>query len=161
MGNHSIDKIKDRQLDVKQKLETKKGKLNQLEQRKQSLLDTGTEVQGSDMDSNAIRTIMDLINKELEQNAEKGQELSNEMQNDFESLEDMKNEVGEMKEGTEQNRQKLENKKTILDKFGLGKNIDTAISEMENSQAQLNELGNNLVETEKDLSETSQRLGSL
>lgn len=161
MGNHSIDRVKEKQNDIKRNIEQKKDELNQLEQRKQSLLDSGTNIQNSDMDDETIKVVMELINQELEENSEMGKELSNEMQNDLSFLTEMKYEVNEMKESTEKNLNNLEQKKSILDKFKRANNIDSAISEMEDSKVQLDELNNNLIDTEKDLTETSQRLGML
>ena len=158
---HSIDKVKDRQNEIKQNLETKKGELSELEEQKQALLESGTEVQDSDIDDDVKRKVMDLINQELEDNSEKGQELSVEMGDDFSSLENAKQEVSEMSEGTEQKRKKLEQKKALLEKFGLGKNIDSAISEMDDSQKSLDELRNSLLEDEKALTEVSHKLSSL
>lgn len=161
MGSHSIDKIKDKQCDVKRNIDTKKSELSQLEQRKQSLLDSGTEVQNSNMDDEIKKQVMELINGELEMNSDKGKELSSKMLDDLQSLTEMKIEVSEMLESTEDNRQKLEQKKSILDKFGLGKNIDSAISDMSSSENQLNELGDSLLGTEEELNKTSQRLNML
>ena len=118
---HSIDKVKDRQSEIKQNLETKKGELSELEERKQSLLESGIEVQDSDIDEDVKRNVMDLINQELEDNSEKGKEFSNEMGNDFSSLENAKQEVSEMSEGTEQERKKLEQKKLCLRNLVLEK----------------------------------------
>lgn len=161
MGSHSIDKVKDKQCDVKRNIDTKKSELSQLEQHKQSLLDSGTEVQNSNMDDEIKKQVMELINGELEMNSDKGKELSSKMQDDLQSLTEMKIEVSEMLESTEDNRQKLEQKKSILDKFGLGKNIDSAISDMSSSENQLNELGDSLLGTEEELNKTSQRLNML
>lgn len=161
MGSHSIDKVKDKQCDVKRNIDTKKSELSQLEQRKQSLLDSGTEVQNSNMDDEIKKQVMELINGELEMNSDKGKELSSKMLDDLQSLTEMKIEVSEMLESTEDNRQKLEQKKSILDKFGLGKNIDSAISDMSSSENQLNELGDSLLGTEEELNKTSQRLNML
>lgn len=68
MGSHSIDKVKDKQCDVKRNIETKKSELSQLEQRKQSLMDSGTGVQNSNMDDEVKKQVMELINRELEMN---------------------------------------------------------------------------------------------
>lgn len=161
MGNHSIDRVKDKQGDVKRNLDTKKEELSQLEKRKQALLDSGKDVQDSDMDESTKRLVMEQINQALEENAEKGNELSDEMQDDLDSLTGMKDEVSEMMESTEQERKSLENKKSILDRFGLGKNIDSAISEMNDSKIQLDSVNESLLEDEKELTEISHKLRNL
>lgn len=158
---HNIDKVKDKQSDVKRNLDTKKKELSQLEERKQALLDSGMDVQNSDMDESTKRLVMEQINQALEENSEKGKEFSSEMTDDLMSLEDMKQEVSEMTESTEQERRNLEQKKSILDKFGLGKNIDSAISEMDDSKSQLEDVHGNLIETEREVSDIARQLNSL
>lgn len=161
MANRSIDRVKDKQRDVQQNIETKKGELSQLEERKQSLLDAGMDVQSSDMDESAKRLVMEQLNAALEENSEKGKEFSAEMQNDLNSLTEMKDEVAEMREGTEQERQKLEGRRSILDIFGGGQKIDSALQEMDTSITNLDELNSSLLEDERELNETSQRLAGL
>ncbi len=158
---HNIDKVKDKQGDIKRNLDTKKNELSQLEERKQALLDSGMNVQNSDMDESTKRLVMEQINQALEENSEKGKEFSSEMTDDLMSLEDMKQEVSEMAESTEQERKNLEQKKSVLDKFGLGKNIDSAISEMDNSKSQLENVQVDLIETEREVSEIARQLNSL
>lgn len=158
---HNIDKVKDKQGDIKRNLDTKKNELSQLEERKQALLDSGMNVQNSDMDESTKRLVMEQINQALEENSEKGKEFSSEMTDDLMSLEDMKQEVSEMAESTEQERKNLEQKKSVLDKFGLGKNIDSAISEMDNSKSQLENVQGDLIETEREVSEIARQLNSL
>lgn len=65
MATHSIDKVKDKQGDVKRNLDTKKEELNQLEERKQALMDSGNDVQNSDMNEHTKKLIMDQITKLL------------------------------------------------------------------------------------------------
>lgn len=161
MGNHSIDRVKSRQMDVKKNIENKKGELGQLEERKQSLLEAGIDTQGSDMDESTKRVVMEQLNAALEENAEKGKELSSEMQDDLNSLTEMKEEVSEMREATKQERSKLEGRKSILDIFGGGRNIDSAIQEMDDSTENLDALNGDLLEDERELNEISQRLNSL
>lgn len=158
---HNIDKVKDKQSDIKRNLDTKKKELNQLEERKQALLDSGIDVQNSDMDESTKRLVMEQINQALEENSEKGKEFSSEITDDLMSLEDMKQEISEMTESTGQERRNLEQKKSILDKFGLGKNIDSAISEMDDSKSQLENVHGDLIETEREVSDIARQLNSL
>lgn len=158
---YSIDKVKDKQSDVKRNLDIKKEKLNQLEERKQTLLDSGMDIQNSNMDEKNKRAIMELINKELEENSEKGEELSEDMQDDLDLLTEMKDEVTEMIESSKQERKNLENKKSILDKFGMGKNIDDAISEIDDSVVQLDSINDSLLKDEQKLNNISQKLSHL
>ncbi len=160
-GNHSIDKVRDTQADVQKSIETKKGELSQLEENKSKLLEAGREIQDSEMDDQAKRTVMDLINKELEANAEKGDEKSQEMTEDLQKLETSKEEVETMKEGSAAERQKLENKKGLLERFGLGGQLDSAISNMENQETELDNLHQSLIDDESELNRISQKLAGL
>lgn len=83
------------------------------------------------------------------------------MTDDLMSLQDMKQEVLEMTESTKQERQKLEQKKPVLDRFGLGKNIDTAISEMDTDMSQLESVQGELIEIEHEISDVAHKLNSL
>ncbi len=161
MVNFSIDKVKDKQGDVKRNIETKKGELSQLEKRKEELLDSGIDIQDSDMDEATKRLVMEQINQAIEENSEKGKELSSEMNGDVDSLKELKDDVERMSESTEQERKKLERKKSILEKFGLGKNLDSAFQKMEESESNLESLNGSLLQDEKELSEISQRLSML
>lgn len=161
MANRSIDKVTDMHNDVKRNLETKKSELEDLEKRKKELLDAGIAVQGSDMDEKVIQTIMGEINRSLEENSEKGEELSTEMTDDVKNLDDMKTDVQEMSKSAEDQKKKLEGKKSILDKFGLGKGIENAISEIDSNQVDLENLQNGLLESEHELNQISQKLNSL
>lgn len=160
-GNRSIDKITDTQKDVQRSLEQKKGELSQLEENKSALLEAGTEVQGSEMDEKVKQTVMELINSELEANAEKGKEKSQEMTEDLQKLESSKEEVETMKESSASERQKLENKKNLLERFGLGGQMDSAISDMENHEQELDDLHQSLMDDEQELNAVSQKLSGL
>lgn len=158
---YSIDKLKDKQNDVKRNIETKKGELHKLEDRKKALLESGMDIQNSNMDEKSKKVIMELINEELDENSEKGEKLADDMQEDLDLLTEIKDNVAEMRESTEQERKKLEQKKSILDKFGSSKKIDDAISEMNDSTVQLDSFNQSLLEDEKELNNTSKKLNSL
>lgn len=158
---YSIDKLKDKQNDVKRNIETKKGELHKLEDRKEALVESGMDIQNSNMDEKSKKVIMELINEELDENSEKGEELADDMQEDLDVLTEIKDNVAEMRESTEQEQKKLEQKKSILDKFGSSKKIDDAISEMNDSTVQLDSFNQSLLEDEKELNNTSKKLNSL
>ncbi len=161
MAGRNIDRIKDTQKDAQRNLETKKGELSQLEERKRALLESGMDIQNSEMDDDSKKVVMELLNNALEENSEKGEELSREMNDDFANLENAKQELAEMSESTDEERRKLEGKKSVLDKFGLGGKIDDAIGKMDDSKQQLEGVRESLVETEKELSNISSKLNSL
>lgn len=161
MANFSIDKTKDKISDVKRNLDTKKGELEQLETKKNSLLDAASDIQASNIDEETQRTVMELINESLEETSEKGAELSNEMSADFESIESMKQEAQESMESNQQERASLEQKKSLLDKMGLGGKLEESISELDSNRQELTDLTSSLAETEKELSAVSSKLDML
>lgn len=161
MAGFRIEDKKNKVSDIKKNIETKKGELEQLENRKQELLDAGTDMQGSEIDEDSQATIMELINGALEDNAEKGKELSSEMNRDLESIEGMKQETQDSVKSNESQRKSIESKKALLDKFGIGKKLESAISELDANRGQLDSLNDSLIETEKELSDVSAKLGML
>ena len=161
MAGISLDRNKGKVSDIKQNIESKKGELSQLEENKQKLLEAGTDIQASDIDEDVQKILMEKINQSLEENSEKGEQLSQEMNTDVKDLESMKQEVDESKKSNEQERSKLEKKKELLDKVGLGGSLEEAISELNNNYMNLEDFQASLTETQKELNSVSQRLSSL
>ncbi len=161
MAKFNLDRNKGKVSDIKQNIDTKKSELAQLEENKQKLLEAGTDIQGSDIDEDAQRTIMQEINRALEENAEKGQELSDEMNADAKDLEDLKQETQDSMESNKSEREKLEKKQAILDKIGLGRTLDDALTELDDNMTDLNEFQESLIETEKEMDETAKKLSML
>lgn len=161
MSKFSIDRSKGKISDIKHNIEIKKNELSKLQENKKALLDAGTDIQASDIDENVQRILMEKINSSLEENAEKGEELSNEMNSDFDSIETMKLETDESIKSNQKEKVKLEQKKALLERFGLGSYLENGISELEDNYTNLENLNENLIETEKELSEVSQKLSTL
>lgn len=161
MGNFSLDRSKGKVSDIKQNIENKKGELAQLEENKQKLLDAGTDIQGADIDENVQNQIMQEINRALEDNAEKGKELSDEMNEDAKDLEDLKQETQASMESNKTEREKLQEKQSVLDKIGLGGSLDDALTELDDNMGDLTEFQESLIETERDMDETAKRLSML
>ena len=157
----SIERNKGKVSDIKQNIETKRGELEHLEKTKEGLLESGMEVQGSDIDENAQRRLMAQINQALEANAEKGKELSAEMNSDAKMLDDMKVETQESTKSNLEQRKDFEKKKGLLDKFGLGDKMETAISELDDNKSQFDDLNQNLIDTAKELDSVANKLSSL
>jgi len=157
----NLDRNKGKVSDIKQNIDNKKGELAKLEENKEKLLEAGTDIQGSDIDENVQKQILQEINQALEDNAEKGQELSDEMNDDANDLEEMKQETAESMDSNDEERSKLEQKKALLDRFGLGGSLDDALSELDDNKKDLEEFNDTLIETEKEMHEVSQKLSSL
>lgn len=156
--SYSVEKTKGKINEIKKNVESKKGELSDLEKNKQALLDAEISVQGADLDEKVQKTVMDAINNALEANAERGQELSTEMNEDMSTLEDMKQETQESLESSKSEKGKLEQKKALLDKLGLGQHLEQGISDLDDNQRELSGINEELIEAQREISETSTKL---
>lgn len=157
----NLDRNKGRVSDIKQNIENKKGELTKLEENKEKLIEAGTDIQASDIDENVKKQILQELNLALEDNAEKGQDLSNEMNDDANDLEKMKQETLDSMGSNDEERKKIEQKKALLDRVGLGSSLDDALSELDDNKKDLEEFNESLIETEKEMHEVSQKLSLL
>ena len=161
-SNHSLDRNKGKLSDIKTNIEAKKAEVTKLEEQKQALLDAGTEIQGSDqLDEKAKASIMEELQNSLEENSEKGEELSSEMNTDFQEIEEMKQETQDAMAANQKERSRLESTKSLLDRFGLGDHLEEGISELDDNMSEEQEFNDSLMETEKEAQEVASRLGAV
>ena len=158
---YNVEKTKNKISEIKKNIETKKGELANLEKNKQELLDAGMSVQGADLDANVQKKVMDAINNALEANSEKGQEVSSELNENMSDLENMKQSTQDSLESSKSEKTKLEQKKALLDKFGLGQPLEKGISDLENNQKELSDINQELIDAQREISETSTKLNLL
>lgn len=151
MASFSIDRTRGKVSDIQQNIENKKSELSQLEDQKKELLDAGTAVQDSDIDENVQKLIMEKINEALEDNSEKAQEISTEMNSDVSDIEEMKKETQESTDSNAKERGSIEQKKRLLDRFGIGSSLDSALSDLDDNKRNLDDLMGLLIETGKEL----------
>lgn len=161
MGNFSIDNSKRKVSDINKNIESKQSELKQLEKNKKELLDAATDIQGANVDKKTKRLVMEKINSGLEDNSEKGKELSEEMKDDFKNIESIRQDATDSAQSNLEQRKGLEKKKELLDKVGLGKHIDSAINELDENKTQIDELQKSLQEAEKKATSISSKLSSL
>lgn len=161
MAGFSIDRNKGKISDIKQNIENNKSELHNLENNKQELLDLGTAVQVSDLDEDHQQVLMEKINEDLEENAEKGKEIAETMTSDFQNVEGIRQETQESLNSNAQVKSKFEHKKAMLDKFGLGRGMEEGIAELDDNRMELEGLMDDLSNTEKELTEVSRKLQSL
>ncbi|MBQ4648476.1 MAG: hypothetical protein IJB76_04880 [Clostridia bacterium] len=157
----NLERNKGKVDEIKQNIEAKKSELAKLEENKEKLMDAGSDIQGSEIDEEVQETIMEQINRALEENAEKGTELSGEMDSDARQLDELKQETSESISSNDEQKSKLEQKKALLDRFGLGGSLEDAISELDDNKQDLEEFNEELIETEKEMHEVSHKLSSL
>ena len=128
---------------------------------KQELLDAGVSVQGADLDEKVQKTVMDAINNALEANAEKGQELNSELSENMSDLESLKQNTQNSLESAKSEKAKIEHKKALLDKLGLGQHLERGISDLENNQKELGDINKELIDAQREISATSTKLDLL
>lgn len=160
-GKFNIENTKNVVSDIKGNIDTKKKELSDLEKVKEELLEAGTEIQGANIGEKAVEVAMDGINRELEANAEKGKELSDEMKGDLDMLEEKKQETQDAISENADLKTKLEKKQQLLDKIGMGANLDSEISELDDNAMNLDSLNQSLIDAQKELTNVSYKLGSL
>lgn len=158
---YSVEKTKNKIGEIKKNIETKKGELSNLEKNKQELLEAGMSIQGADLDAKVQKTVMDAINNALEANAEKGQELNNELNENMSDLEDMKQNTQNSLESSKSEKTKLEQKKAMLDKIGGGRFLEKGISDLESNQKELGDINKELTNAQREISNTAQKLALL
>src|SRR5699024_9508890 len=83
---YDIRKTKSEIKEIKQNIEQKKNEVGRLEQQKQALLDSMTQVEGSSIEEEAKQVVHEAINHAIEANREKGEQLSSEMGRDAQTL---------------------------------------------------------------------------
>ncbi len=158
---YNVEKTKNKIGEIKKNIETKKGELSNLEKNKQELLDAGVSVQGADLDEKVQKTVMDAINNALEANAEKGQELNSELSENMSDLESLKQNTQNSLESAKSEKAKIEHKKALLDKLGLGQHLERGISDLENNQKELGDINKELIDAQREISATSTKLDLL
>ena len=161
MAKVNLERNKGKVIDIKGNTDTKKNELEKLETNKQEIHDAITDIQGADIDENSQKIIMQDLNRRLEENAEKGKELADEMNADAKILGELKEEAQTSMDSNTSEREKLEKKQAIVEKIGLGGIFEGALTELDNNMTDLQEYQESLMETEKELDETAKKLSML
>ena len=156
-----IDRSRGKVSDIKQNIEQKRNEAKSLEDNKRELLDARLEIQDSDLDENVQRRLLQEIAEALENNSEKAEELSDEMNPDVTDIEDMKQETQLSTESSISERSSLEQKKQLLDRFGIGSSIDAAISDLDGNRADLEDFMESLIDTGKELDDLARRFSTI
>lgn len=144
--------------EIQKKLEIKKSESSSLEKHKQELLDAMTDVQGAKLDEKTVETVKEAINAALEANSEKGQELSEQMNEDIKSMENMKQETMESMSDAQKQKESIQRKKKLLDKFDQGGNLESAEKSLDANMQELSDINNELIETMRESMKVAQKL---
>ena len=147
--------------DIKNNIESKKGDLDDLRQQKSALLEAGSEIQGSGLDDRIMNVLMDSINQSLESVEDQGRTLSAEMNADAQKLEQIREENDSEIETAASEKQMLENKKALLDRFGLGGALEQGISELVEHSASLDKIKSETIQAMQEVDKIASQLDGL
>lgn len=157
----SLDKNRNKVNDIKKNIEIKKGEANNLEKSKQETQKMGMDIQSSNLDEKTKKKVMEGITEEYEKISENAKEVADEMRADIADIESLKQETQEAMESSETEKKKIEGKKAILEKIGLGKGLESSINELSDHQKDLDTFSATLSETGKELDSIHQKLTML
>lgn len=151
MGKFNLEKIKSAESEIKNNIEDKKNENAKLDESKELVMQAGFEIQDSDLSDEVSGKLMEYINEELLEIKQQGKDLAKELDGDWKKLLELQTEVSENQETNQEERNKLENKKDILDKFGLGRTLEKPIEELNRNEMTLSEASESLKNTQDEL----------
>lgn len=146
---------------IKQKVEEKRGKLEDLKRAKEELLEAATAVEGANFDEKVRQRVHDALNQSILENRERGETEARELNEGNLELEQiLEDNMGAIDDAQAQ-KQKLQGPKRLLDKLGGSKNLDSAISDLDGSIAELQEVSSEARKAMSDLQRVSSSLSGL
>lgn len=158
---YNIDRSRGKVSDIQRNIENKRSEANVLEENKQELLDSRIEIEDSDLDENVQRRLVQEIANALQENREKAQEISDEMNADVADIEEMKQEAQVSMESNVSVRASLERKKQLLDRFNAGSSLDAGFVDLEDNRMDLEGFMDSLIDTGKELDDLARRLSTI
>lgn len=158
---YDTNKNKGQIQEIKSTLETKEGEVSQLEQQKQELLGAITELSGLTLDEKTKQIVNDSLKQALEKNKEKGTELSDQIGESLKTLEMIKQDTQESMKSASQEKSSIEQKKKMLERFGIGGVLESATSELNQNIKELEEINDDSIKTMSKLEKVSQKAGHL
>lgn len=158
---YNIDRSRGKVSDIQRNIENKRSEANALEENKQELLDSRIEIEDSDLDENVQRRLVQEIANALQENREKAQEISDEMNADVADIEEMKQEAQVSMESNVSVRASLGRKKQLLDRFNAGSSLDAGLVDLEDNRMDLEGFMDSLIDTGKELDDLARRLSTI
>ena len=158
---YNIDRSRGKVSDIQRNIENKRSEANVLEENNQGLLDSRIEIEDSDLDENVQRRLVQEIANALQENREKAQEISDEMNADVADIEEMKQEAQVSMESNVSVRASLERKKQLLDRFNAGSSLDAGLVDLEDNRMDLEGFMDSLIDTGKELDDLARRLSTI
>ena len=161
MSNFSLDSYAGKVSDIRGKVESSRSEVDKLKEKKERLLEAGTEVQGLDIDESVQSVIMDSINQNLESVSDQAKEKSSEIGEGISELEGMREETQDELDRTHAAYDKVGDIKGALEAIGFGGALDGPLSELSGQEAQLANLNETIIEAQQEAEQLSQELDSL
>ena len=162
MAKFSIESTRGKVKDIQGNIDSKKTELNNLEQRKQEIMEAHNDIDSnSKMDEHAQQVVFESLAQERQRISEKAEGLSKELDSDASMLEEMGQEVDDSTSDTESERKKLEQLKSTLDPIGLGASLEGGLSEMDDSLTSLQDLRTSITEASREVRNLQTQLGNL
>lgn len=158
---YNIDRSRGKVSDIQRNIENRRSEANALEENKQELLDSRIEIEDSDLDENVQRRLVQEIANALQENREKAQEISDEMNADVADIEEMKQEAQVSMESNVSVRASLERKKQLLNRFNAGSSLDAGLVDLEDNRMDLEGFMDSLIDTGKELDDLARRLSTI
>ena len=159
--SYNISKNKEGIKEIKANLESKKGELSKLEEQKKELLDAIMDVEGAKIDDNTKKVIEDSLKRSLEANKNKGGELSNELGQEMKKMEALNQDAMESMADATVKKNSLSKKKSLLDRFGIGKMLDGAAKSLDQNIKELEDVKDDSIETMRELEKASMKASTL
>lgn len=159
--SYDAKKIKGEVKEIKKNIEMQKGEVGKLEEQKQVLVEAMMEVEGSNIDVDAKQVIHEAVNAAIEKNREKGKEISNNLGQEIKTLESNKQESQESMSDAKNEKKKLEQRKKLLDRFGIGGTLDSGISKLEANIQEIEGINEEIIQAMQELSQVSGKAGNI
>ena len=159
--SYDAKKIKGEVKEIKKNIEMQKGEVGKLEEQKQALVEAMMEVEGSNIDVDAKQVIHEAVNAAIEKNREKGKEISNNLGQEIKTLESNKQESQESMSDAKNEKKKLEQRKKLLDRFGIGGTLDSGISKLEANIQEIEGINEEIIQAMQELSQVSGKAGNI
>ena len=87
--------------------------------------------------------------------------MNSELNGDMSDLENIKQDTQSSLESAKSEKNKLEQKKELLNKLGLGRHLERGIKDIENNQKELGDINKELIDAQREISNTSTKLDLL
>lgn len=157
MTSFNLEKTGQKINETKRSIGMEKVQVENLTETKEQTLTAISELQGADISEEAKESAIGALNAKLEQVSEQGDKVSDELGEHLSELEDTKQEIQETIDSNQDQQKKLEQKKALLEKIGMGETMDKTLDILDNESNQLDNLLADTIEAMKEANEASMK----